>query len=438
MSEKHLFSRFFLVFISFICFCGLAFADDTPESECFTYEYGPNNEIIISGLTEHGQAASSLTIPMNVKKIRYYAFYGSSLESLYILGNPVFEINEEDGTSALTVVKETLSFLNLGSNMSLSNMYDLLLHGYGQNSGKLEKIEIEGYHETDPETGNVVNNGPVNWRYLDELDEFGTAIDDPINQTLTTGVNVVLPAEIIRNQVFGLAQVYGRFVIRAELFTFCTEAKYYDIDDGSNWLIYVPTDLYIPDKELYFSRVKFIQPGAGFLAHRAENSSGYVELPRVNENDTYITNMTLDQYRIFSDYEETEKNNIYDNEKNTLVGVTEATEIYATEDTDKGNFTNFILYHGMFYPTSGGTLGANRAYLQILTSDYEEMKNNTTSVNLSIVFEDKDEDAIQDLQISHQQSDHNTWFTIDGRQLSTRPTLPGIYVNGGKKVVVGN
>ena len=114
------------------------------------------------------------------------------------------------------------------------------------------------------------------------------------------------------------------------------------------------------------------------------------------------------------------------------------TEIYATEDTDKGNFTNFILYHGMFYPTSGGTLGANRAYLQILTSDYEEMKNNTTSVNLSIVFEDKDEDAIQDLQISHQQSDHNTWFTIDGRQLSTRPTLPGIYVNGGKKGVVGN
>ena len=196
MSEKHLFSRFFLVFISFICFCGLAFADDTPESECFTYEYGPNNEIIISGLTEHGQAASSLTIPMNVKKIRYYAFYGSSLESLYILGNPVFEINEEDGTSALTVVKETLSFLNLGSNMSLSNMYDLLLHGYGQNSGKLEKIEIEGYHETDPETGNVVNNGPVNWRYLDELDEFGTAIDDPINQTLTTGVNVVLPADL--------------------------------------------------------------------------------------------------------------------------------------------------------------------------------------------------------------------------------------------------
>ena len=92
----------------------------------------------------------------------------------------------------------------------------------------------------------------------------------------------------------------------------------------------------------------------------------------------------------------------------------------------------------MFYPTSGGTLGANRAYLQILTSDYEEMKNNTTSVNLSIVFEDKDEDAIQDIQISHQQSDHDTWFTIDGRKLSSRPTLPGIYVNGGKKVVVGN
>lgn len=423
MSEKHLFARLLLVFISFICFSGLAFADDTPETECFTYEYGSNNEII-SGLTEHGRGATSLTIPKNVKTIRSSAFNGSNLESLYILGNPVFEI--KNGTSALTDVKETLSFLNLGSNMSLGNIYNLLLYGYGENT-RLKKIEIEGYLNSDTEN--------VNWG---GRNEFGEAIDAPINQTLTEETIVVLPAEIVRDQVFGLAQVYGRFVIRAELFTFCTEAKYYDKDDGSNWLIYVPTDLYIPDKELYFSRVKFIQPGAGFLAHRAPNSSGYVELPRVNENDTYIINMTLDQYRIFSDYEETEKNNIYDNEKNTLVGVTEATEIYATEDTDKGNFTNFILYHGMFYPTYGGTLGANRAYLQILTSDYEEMKNNTTSVNLSIVFEDKDEDAIQDIQISHQQSDHNTWFTIDGRKLSTHPTLPGIYLNGGKKVIVGN
>ncbi len=431
MSEKHFFARLLLVFISFICFSGLAFADDTPETECFTYEYGSNNEII-SGLTEHGRGAKSLTIPKNVKKIRYYAFYGSSLESLYILGNPVFETNEVNGTSALTDVKETLGFLNLGSNMSLDNIYDLLLNGYGENSGTLKKIEIEGYHETDPETGNVVNNGPVNWRYLDELDEFGIAIDDPINQTLTTGVNVVLPAEIVRNQVFGLAQVYGRFVIRAELFTFCTEAKYYDIDDGSNWLLYVPTELNKQDKKLHFSRVKFIQPRAGFLAHRAKDSSGYVELPRVNENDTYITNMKPEQYRIFSAFEEEEKANIYNNENNTLVGVTEPTTI---EEQD-GDYTNFILYHGMFYPTSPGTLGANRAYLQILTSDYEYMKNNSSSVNLSIVFEDKDEDAIQDLQISHQQSDHDAWFTIEGRKLSSRPTLPGIYVNGGKKVVI--
>lgn len=412
MSEKHFFARLLLVFISFICFSGLAFADDTPETECFTYEYGSNNEII-SGLTEHGRGVTSLTIPKNVKKIRYYAFYGSSLESLYILGNPVFEINEENGTSALTDVKGTLSFLNLGSNMSLSNMYDLLLHGYGQNSGKLEKIEIEGYHETDPETGNVVNNGPVNWRYLDELDEFGTAIDDPINQTLTTGVNVVLPAEIIRNQVFGLAQVYGRFVSRAELYTFCTEAKFYDKDQGSNWLFYVPTNLDIENKELYFRRVFTIMPNEGILVHNNKNSSNYVELPRVNENETQLET-------------------IYD--QNMLVGVIDPTPLQPTE----GQFTNFILNKGTFYPTSGGTLGANRAYLQIPTSDYEYMKENSSSVNLSIVFEDKDEDAIQDLQISHQQSDHDTWFTIDGRKLSSRPTLPGIYVNGGKKVVVGN
>ena len=415
MSEKHFFARLFIAAISLLCLGTQAMAQDVPDY----FVYDDDEHTTIVGLTEAGKNQKELTIPKTVTTVGRNAFSYSydlatpPLESLYILGNPVFEINEENGTSALTDVKGTLSFLNLGSNMSLSNMYDLLLHGYGQNSGKLEKIEIEGYHETDPETGNVVNNGPVNWRYLDELDEFGTAIDDPINQTLTTGVNVVLPAEIIRNQVFGLAQVYGRFVSRAELYTFCTEAKFYDKDQGSNWLFYVPTNLDIENKELYFRRVFTIMPNEGILVHNNKNSSNYVELPRVNENETQLET-------------------IYD--QNMLVGVIDPTPLQPTE----GQFTNFILNKGTFYPTSGGTLGANRAYLQIPTSDYEYMKENSSSVNLSIVFEDKDEDAIQDLQISHQQSDHDTWFTIDGRKLSSRPTLPGIYVNGGKKVVVGN
>lgn len=429
MSEKHFFARLFIAAISLLCLGTQAMAQDVPDY----FVYDDDEHTTIVGLTEAGKNQKELTIPKTVTTVGRNAFSYSydlatpPLESLYILGNPVFEIDE--GESALTDVKETLSFLNLGSNMSLDNIYNMLLKGYGENSGTLKKIEIEGYHGTDPETGNNVNNGPVNWRYLDELDEYEAAIDDPINQTLTEGTIVVLPAEIVRDQVFGLAQVYGRFVSRAELYTFCTEAKFYDKDHGSNWLFYVPTNLDIENKELYFRRVFTIMPNEGILVHNIKNSSNYVELPRVNENDAYAINELNNQQ--YADYE-TQLETIYD--QNMLVGVIDPTPLQPTE----GQFTNFILNKGTFYPTSGGTLGANRAYLQILTSDYEEMKKNTTSVNLSIVFEDKDEDAIQDLQISHQQSDHDTWFTIDGRQLSTRPTLPGIYVNGGKKVIVGN
>ena len=31
---------------------------------------------------------------------------------------------------------------------------------------------------------------------------------------------------------------------------------------------------------------------------------------------------------------------------------------------------------------------------------------------------------------------HSVWFTLDGRRLSEKPTIPGIYVNNGRKIVI--
>ena len=381
MSEKHLFARLLLVFISFICFSGLAFADDTPETECFTYEYGSNNEII-SGLTEHGRGATSLTIPKNVKTIRSSAFNGSNLESLYILGNPVFEI--KNGTSALTVVKETLSFLNLGSNMSLDNIEDLLLNAYGENTGDLKDIIIQDYLDTN--TGE--KHGPVVWGYVKDENGYGQYqigedwydknAADPINQVLTKDVRVIMPAEIVKYQIFGCAQVWGRITLSASLSTTCWDANFYDLDDGANYLFYVPTELLKEEKKVYFKRVKIITEKEGVLMHNAENTSIVVNLPRINMGDKYIEENITD-LTTYGTYE-AKMDSIYD--LNMLVGVIDPTPLQPTE----GQFTNFILNKGTFYPTSGGTLGANRAYLQIPTSDYEYMKENSSSVNLSIVF----------------------------------------------------
>ena len=33
-------------------------------------------------------------------------------------------------------------------------------------------------------------------------------------------------------------------------------------------------------------------------------------------------------------------------------------------------------------------------------------------------------------------SDGGAWYTLDGRQLNSKPTKSGIYVNNGKKVVI--
>ena len=418
MHKYHLFTRFFIVVISLFCLGGQAFADDEPDY----FEYMDDSKTVITGLKESGWAQTSLTIPASVTTVGRYAFYGNNvLSNLYIEGNPTFEIDDYE-ESALTDVKGTLNMIDLGTNMSLDKIKELLLDGYGPNSGTLEDIVIQSYFNTSTE----VSNGPVVWG---GRDEYGVVIADAINQVLTPNVRVILPAEIVNEQVFGLAEVWGRFNLTAKLFTFSGVANFYDYDDGSNWLFYVPTELHKEDKELYFKRVKIIAKNEGVLVHNARNTSGYVTLPRANEGDTYTDRLNP------QDYEESKQKVVEIYAQNMLVGVT-CPEEQTISETD-GDKTNFILYHGMFYPTSGGTMGLNRAYLQILTEDYTYMRNhqgNSQDVNLSIVFETAD--AIHEIQPTLPQSHSDAWFTIDGRKLSTRPTLPGIYMHGGKKVVI--
>ncbi len=41
------------------------------------------------------------------------------------------------------------------------------------------------------------------------------------------------------------------------------------------------------------------------------------------------------------------------------------------------------------------------------------------------------------VEISASQNNLNLWFTIDGRSLgSTKPNVPGLYINGNKKILV--
>ena len=118
-------------------------------------------------------------------------------------------------------------------------------------------------------------------------------------------------------------------------------------------------------------------------------------------------------------------------EGNALVAVTEATHVNQVS----GDYTNFGLSGGVFKKvnSSGGTVKANRAYLQIRTSD---LSTTAAAEGIMLVW-DEETDGIEIVQTSTVKSRHDdAWFTLDGRQLSGKPTAKGLYIVNGKKVII--
>ena len=112
---------------------------------------------------------------------------------------------------------------------------------------------------------------------------------------------------------------------------------------------------------------------------------------------------------------------------NLLVAVTSAETIVPLTD---GTKTNYILANGKYgidwYTLSeAGSIGANKSYLQLPTSS--EVRA------LTWIFEDETT-GIKTAESSGQSAD--AWYTLDGRKLDGKPTVHGIYINKGKKVVI--
>jgi len=360
------------------------------QSDCFTYEYGSGNTII-TGLTDSGEAAEELTIPSTVNTVRsgsfYYARTGvSPLRSLTIDGgNPVFEADLFDERTS------TLSDIFTGKGMTTTNIKNLLL-SLGTGSA-LTTVNIEGYADTST---------PIDWT------------DSDIKAVLTEDVKVVLPAELVGNQVFGDAKVYGRFSIEKEIISFCCNTTFLDNDDGSNMLFYVADG--IVDNKIHIQRVWYLAKGQGLLIHRTESGGGYADLERIGDISEY-----------FDDQAEADKTSY---SANKLVGVTTPTPITATEGEGAYEYTNLVLKDGTFYRTSGGTIKANRAYLHVLTSSLP-----STASSLEIDFEDETY-INEELRIKNEESYDREWYTLDGRKLSDQPTTHGIYIHNGKKIMI--
>lgn len=356
------------------------------------FTYADDEKTIINGLTsEYGQYAEELTIPATVTTVRSESFSGANprLTSLTIDGgNPTFEspLFGEGGTNTLTSI-------DMGNGMSVANMIALLTSlGTFQAGTTIVAGGFSGDKDITDATWNAV--------------------------TWTGITSITLPAELITDlQDFGNAEVYGRFSISKELITYCGSATFVDADNGSNMLFYVADEEEGDDHNyIHIQRVHYLVPDKGVLIHRTNSSCGYANLLRTDYSfqDLIKGNNT----QAISD------NTLYG--KNRLIGVTTPTTINPIEDT----FTNLVLSDGAFYRTSGGTIKANRAYLQVPTSWLPSTPDHT---RLEICFPDEEAEIIPNFSPSQNREE---WYDLSGRQLSGKPSTKGMYINNGKKYVI--
>ena len=370
------------IFTFVFLFCSPLFAG--AQNNYFVFE--DDDQTIISGLTDTGKGQPELTIPSTVRIVRSGSFYGARKESLdlKIEGNPVFESNLYGGGTL------NLHSVDMGSYMTTDNIQAMLL-SLGER-GILEEVLIEGF--ADPE--NVTN---IDWTSAS------------LKRVLTDKVHVKLsPHLVTEKQVFGDAQVMGRFYQTGEIMSFCGNASFFDKDDGSHLLFYIPTAKKVYEGEgddkgkemIYIQRVHIIPAGHGVLIHNIIGTAQYADLIREDKG-------VPDEYK-----------------DNMLKGVVKDTHIDATE----GLKTNLILYNGSFYPTSSGTFPAFKAYLQIPTESWKK----AALARWTPRFDDETT-AIDALQTDvAATSEDGPMYNMAGQRVAN--DYKGLIIQNGKKKIV--
>ena len=98
---------------------------------------------------------------------------------------------------------------------------------------------------------------------------------------------------------------------------------------------------------------------------------------------------------------------------------------------------NTMLYMGadnkVYYPNAAMTIGAFRAYFQLLDGLTAGTPAGIRAFNLNFGDEAS---GVENVQCSTFNVQSESWFTLDGRKLSCKPTVKGIYINNGNKVVI--
>ena len=92
----------------------------------------------------------------------------------------------------------------------------------------------------------------------------------------------------------------------------------------------------------------------------------------------------------------------------------------------------------LYYPKSGASLGAQRAYFILDGITAEDKGAGTRSIELNFGDGNVTTSIMEVMNegVKSEKFGADGWFSLDGRKYNSRPTAKGIYINGGKKVVI--
>ena len=137
------------------------------------------------------------------------------------------------------------------------------------------------------------------------------------------------------------------------------------------------------------------------------------------------------------------------------VTVTSTTPIDVTTEVGPGNVTfrgtyspidyaadnHSILFVGMnnslYWPQKGAHLGAFRAYFELGNGiTVGEANSSVRSFNLEFSEDNGDATRLNDSVKMINDNEADAWYTLDGVKLDSKPTRKGLYIYGGRKVVI--
>ena len=106
----------------------------------------------------------------------------------------------------------------------------------------------------------------------------------------------------------------------------------------------------------------------------------------------------------------------------------------------------YLLYNDVFYLSQAGTIPQGGVYLQVPKQKESEPQKEQPSKTRSLLtigttsFNGDDGDDGTTAVISHLSplTSHlsDSWYDLNGRRLNGKPTVKGVYVNGGKKYII--